>query len=110
DINREILSKENTRFVLHDSQGFEPGEVDNFQRVRDFIQTRNKMPDLKDKLHAIWICFATPVAGGRIFETGVEEFLKLKNGGALGDVPIIAVFTKFDELVDREDRNLDPDQ
>jgi hypothetical protein len=25
-------------------------------------------------------------------------------------VPIIAVFTKFDELVDREDRNLDPDE
>jgi hypothetical protein len=54
DINKEIFSEENPRFVLHDSQGFEPGEVDNFQRVRDFIQARNRMPNLKDKLHAIW--------------------------------------------------------
>ena len=30
------------------------------------------------------LCFEIPRAGGRIFETGVEEFLKLKTSGKLG--------------------------
>jgi hypothetical protein len=50
--------------------------------------------------------------GGRLLETGVESFLKLKTGGKLGNgrqshrhvaysisttpVPVIAVFTKYD--------------
>jgi hypothetical protein len=53
------------------------------------------------------LCFAIPTAGGRIFETGVEEFLNLKKRGELGKVPIIAVFTKYDKLYDREKRTLD---
>lgn len=73
------------------------------------------------------LCFATPAAGGRILETGVEELLKLKQDGSLGKgtcaprlsshmetnslllsiAPIIVVLTKYDELVDREDRLLD---
>ncbi|KIM30956.1 hypothetical protein M408DRAFT_327870 [Serendipita vermifera MAFF 305830] len=106
DIDTEIISKDNPRFVLHDSQGFEPGELTNYERVRDFIQSRNRKPDLKDKLHAIWLCCATPTAGGRILETGVEELLKLKKEGRLGEVPIIVVITKYDALVAREDRLL----
>ncbi|KIM19792.1 hypothetical protein M408DRAFT_30924 [Serendipita vermifera MAFF 305830] len=107
DINTEIISKDNPRFVLHDSQGFEPGELTNYGRVRNFIQSRNRKPDLKDKLHAIWLCFATPTAGGRVLEIGVENLLKLKEGGDLGKVPIIVVITKYDALVAREDRLLD---
>jgi hypothetical protein len=30
------------------------------------------------------LCFATPIAGGRILETGVENLLKLKQEGYLG--------------------------
>ncbi|KAE9387343.1 hypothetical protein BT96DRAFT_927670 [Gymnopus androsaceus JB14] len=107
DINTEIISNDNGQFVLHDSRGFEPGDLSNVQTVRKFIEGRNRMPELKNKLHAIWLCFAIPTAGGRIFETGVEEFLDLKKRGDLGKVPIIAVFTKYDELCDREERNLD---
>ena len=50
----EIFSKANEQFVLHDSKGFEAGEADNLQIVKDFIKRRNDMPDIKDKLHAIW--------------------------------------------------------
>ncbi|KAG8824273.1 hypothetical protein FRC19_002105 [Serendipita sp. 401] len=108
DIETEIFSEKNPQFVLHDSRGFEPGEEGSFQTVRDFIQTRDKMLALKDKLHAIWVCMAIPVSGGRLLEIGLELF-HLKNEGALGDVPMIAVFTKFDELVVREDRRHDAD-
>jgi hypothetical protein len=54
EINTEILSEDNDQFVLHDSQGLEPGEVENLEIVQRFIERRSKMPDIKDKLHAIW--------------------------------------------------------
>jgi len=54
DINEEITSEEIQRLVLHDSCGFEPGEVDNVQISRNFIQSRLQEPDLKDRLHAVW--------------------------------------------------------
>ena len=54
NINTEIISGDNEQFVLHDSQGFEPGEVNNFEIVKNFIERRSAMPDIKDKIHAIW--------------------------------------------------------
>ncbi|KAF5378284.1 hypothetical protein D9615_008717 [Tricholomella constricta] len=102
DINQEIFSQENDMFVLHDSLGFEPGEKTNFQIAKDFIKERNEMPQIKDKLHAIWLCFEIPTAGGRVIETGTEDFLSAKVEGELGDVPVIGVFTKYDKLVNSE--------
>lgn len=53
-IDKEFISSQNDRFVLHGSKGFEPGEQDNLKIVRDFIGHRRAMPDLKDQLHAVW--------------------------------------------------------
>ncbi|KAG5634985.1 hypothetical protein H0H81_000136 [Sphagnurus paluster] len=101
DINEELISELNERFVLHDSMGFEAGEEKNFIAVQNFIQERNAMRDVKDKLHAVWMCFQVPIAGGRVLETGDEYFLKAKADpkNPLGSVPIIAVFTQYDKLV-----------
>jgi hypothetical protein len=49
NINTEIIPHNNKHFVLHDSQGFEPGEEDNFEIVGDFIKSRDALPDIKDK-------------------------------------------------------------
>ncbi|KAL0947982.1 hypothetical protein HGRIS_010608 [Hohenbuehelia grisea] len=106
DINFEIESKDNPHFVVHDSQGLEPGEINNFKIATDFIERRKRMRELKDKLHAIWLCIEIPCAGARVFETGDESFIKLD----LGHVPVIVVFTKFDQLVDREEMKLSPDE
>jgi len=54
DINTEIIPTNNEYFVLHDSQGFEHGEGDNFSIVKEFIETRSAMTDVKDQIHAIW--------------------------------------------------------
>jgi len=54
NIDTEILSRDNNQFVLHDSKGFEPGEVNTFEIVRSFIQKREEMTEIKDKLHAVW--------------------------------------------------------
>ncbi|KZP27032.1 hypothetical protein FIBSPDRAFT_854364 [Athelia psychrophila] len=94
DINTPIISPDDPRFVLHDSQGFEPGETGNLKTVRDFILSRGDGVDVKDRVHAVWLCAEIPFAGGRVFETGDEEFLKLGL-----KVPIIVVFTKFDYLI-----------
>ncbi|RDB24104.1 hypothetical protein Hypma_008545 [Hypsizygus marmoreus] len=102
DIDEEIFSSTNDKFVLHDSRGFEPGEEHNVEIVQDFINQRSRQRDVKDKLHAVWLCFEIPTSGSRLFESGSERFLKMKINGELGDVPIIAVFTKFDELVSSE--------
>ncbi|KAG2126214.1 hypothetical protein DEU56DRAFT_892029 [Suillus clintonianus] len=107
NIDTEFISKQNDRFVLHDSKGFEPGEEGNLTVVQDFIQRRRSQPALKDQLHAIWLCFEIPRAGGRLLETGTEEFLTLKREGKLGNIPIVVVLTKYDMLIDRMNRTLD---
>ncbi|KAG2361097.1 hypothetical protein BDR07DRAFT_1410633 [Suillus spraguei] len=105
-IDQEFISPQNNRFVLHDSKGFEPGEKDNLETVRDFINRRRVMPSSKDQLHAVWLCFEIPRAGGRLLETGVERFLTSKREGELGDIPIVAIFTKYDTLLERAERTL----
>jgi len=110
DIDKEFSSDQNPRFVLHDSQGFEPGEINNFGIVKDFINRRSNAERLEDRLHAIWLCVAIPHAGGRVFEQGDEDFLQLD----LGEVPVIVVFTKYDVLVSvieqEVDENLDDEE
>jgi hypothetical protein len=87
--------------VLHDSQGFEAGEVENFNKVKSFIDRRRNMPQVKDRLHAVWyvsciihpkcpfdvpmfrLCLLIPRAGGRLIESGDEEFLKLPFGDSM---------------------------
>ncbi|KAG2746350.1 hypothetical protein P692DRAFT_20954934 [Suillus brevipes Sb2] len=103
-IDHEFISPQNDRFVLHDSKGFEPGSEDNLKTVRDFIDRRRAMPDLKDQLHVVWWGFHL---SGRLLETGMEQFLTSKRNGELGNTPIVVVFTKYDALLDRVERTLD---
>ncbi|KAJ6522255.1 hypothetical protein B0H19DRAFT_1203005 [Mycena capillaripes] len=77
NIEDEIISERNERFVLHDSMGFEPGQTQNFEAAKRFLESRAESVALKDRVHAIWLCIQIPHAGGRVFETGDAEFLKL---------------------------------
>lgn len=54
DIHKELYSETNTRFILHDSNGFEPGENDNLVVVKQFIEKRKNNVDIKEQLHAVW--------------------------------------------------------
>ncbi|KAF8062474.1 hypothetical protein FPV67DRAFT_1703291 [Lyophyllum atratum] len=103
DINTEIISPENPRFVLHDSQGFEPSEIANLEKVKSFIRSHGKEVPLKDRLHVVWLCIEVPFAGGRVFETGDEEFLKF---ASKAQAPVVVVFTKFDKLISRMEEDL----
>ncbi|KAI6166466.1 hypothetical protein EDD17DRAFT_1548652 [Pisolithus thermaeus] len=111
-IEKELISPENDRFILHDSRGFEPAEGSNYGVVRAFLEQRKRMPDVKDQLHAIWLCFQVPILkyGERLLEDGVEALLK-EGKEALGDTPTIVVFTKYDRLVSfvRKQKVKDPE-
>ena len=61
NINTAIIASENGRFVLHDSQGFEHGEGDNFRRVVDFLKVRKDMPNMRDQVHAVWYVFRSSI-------------------------------------------------
>ncbi|KAI6023128.1 hypothetical protein BKA83DRAFT_4273378 [Pisolithus microcarpus] len=95
-----LISPQNDRFILHDSQGFEPGEGCNYDTVTSFIEARKKKPHIKDQLHAVWFCFPVPIIqyGERLLEDGAETFLKQSNE-ALRNIPTVVVFTKYDRLV-----------
>ncbi|KAG6824246.1 hypothetical protein H0H92_007556, partial [Tricholoma furcatifolium] len=95
DINHEYKSSVNPRFILHDSQGFQHGSGGNFTKVEDFLQFRQKS-DLPEKIHAIWLCIETPLMGSRPLQKGDDAVLKLAKKF---NIPIIAVFTKYDLLV-----------
>ncbi|KAJ7059137.1 hypothetical protein C8F01DRAFT_274120 [Mycena amicta] len=122
DINEEIKSPQNDRFVLHDSKGFEPGDTNNLNTAKSFIESRSgpKVP-LNERVHAVWyvqcvvvvehfhhrrLCVQTPFAGGRIFETGDESFLELATSRK---IPVVVVFTQYDRLVSKEEENPDLD-
>ncbi|KAJ7235233.1 hypothetical protein C8J57DRAFT_1194924 [Mycena rebaudengoi] len=104
NINDEITSTQNERFVVHDSMGFEPGQLSNFEMAKEFLKSRSGDGiALKDRVHVIWLCMHVSVAGQRMFETGDEEFLKIASAFK---VPTVVVFTQFDKLVDRMEQDL----
>ncbi|KAH8986813.1 hypothetical protein EDB86DRAFT_2832575 [Lactarius hatsudake] len=107
DIQQEFVSPDNRFFVLHDSKGFEPGDLSNFDTVREFIRQRSR-PDLPlgERIHGLWLCTETPTAGGRVFETGDEKLLQFAHKD---QVPIVIVFTQYDRLVRTKEAELRED-
>ncbi|KAG2070490.1 hypothetical protein BDR04DRAFT_1155522 [Suillus decipiens] len=100
NIDTEFVAPDNERFVLHDSQGFESGDNKCFTVAKEFINRRRKMPKLQDQIHAVWLCLPIPHADGRLLESGVEEFLRLRKE-ILDNIPVIVVFTKYDVFADK---------
>ncbi|KAH9033826.1 hypothetical protein EDB85DRAFT_1890099 [Lactarius pseudohatsudake] len=107
DIQQGFVSQDNQFFVLHDSQGFEPGDLSNFETVRQFIRQRSgpEVP-LGERIHALWLCTETPTACGRVFETGDEKLLQFAHKD---QVPIVIVFTHYDQLVRTKEAELRKD-
>ncbi|KAJ3517597.1 hypothetical protein NLJ89_g414 [Agrocybe chaxingu] len=96
NIAHEYTSDSNPRFILHDSQGFEPGSEKTWDTVKKFIRDKcEEGLEAKDRLHAIWLCIETPRTGSRLMQTGDEKLLELANELK---VVVIIVFTKYDIL------------
>ncbi|KAJ6471421.1 GTP-binding protein [Mycena sanguinolenta] len=94
DIENQLIFKSNRQFIFHDSRGFESGSTDEIQKVKDFIAARAAANSLGDQLHAIWYCMPTDT--NRPVLSVDEHFFK---DFGTGKVPVIAIFTKFDGLI-----------
>ncbi|KAJ7739368.1 hypothetical protein B0H16DRAFT_1568696, partial [Mycena metata] len=104
DINYEIISPQNKRFVLHDSMGFEAGDVENLITVKSFLESRSGQDiALRDRVHVIWLCIQVPYAGGRVLEHGDEELLKIASEKK---IPVVVVFTQYDMLLASVEMNI----
>jgi len=98
DIEKEMEFKDNKLFVVHDSEGFEAGQEDEFQVVVNFIRSRNLKENINERLHAIWYCLTT---NSRPIQQSEELFFSVKH-----EVPIVAIFTKFDLFVEDQLQDL----
>ena len=54
DINDELILKNHSGYVFHDSRGFEAGGEDELKTVQEFVKHKSQMGRLRDRLHAIW--------------------------------------------------------
>ena len=48
------LTYPGSNFIFHDSRGIEAGSEDELEIIKNFIQTREQLADLKKQLHVIW--------------------------------------------------------
>jgi len=94
DIENEMIFKSNPQFVFHDSRGFECGSIDETKIVQDFIKKRGESTEMAQQLHAIWYCLPTDT--DRPILAADETFFQQRG---TGNVPVIAIFTKFDSLI-----------
>ncbi|KAH8983752.1 hypothetical protein EDB92DRAFT_1889710 [Lactarius akahatsu] len=104
DIAHEYTSDTNPRFILHDSQGFEPGSLEQWEVMEAFIRDKcDERLEPKDRLHAIWLCIETPCTGSRLMQTADEKVLELATDLK---VAVIIVFTKYDILFNEHHRKV----
>ena len=61
DINTAIIANDNGRVVLHNSQGFEYREDENFKKVVDFLKARKDMSNVRDQVHAVWYVYRSSI-------------------------------------------------
>ncbi|KAF8499786.1 hypothetical protein F5888DRAFT_1611153, partial [Russula emetica] len=108
-IDYEITYPSSPRFVFHDSRGIEAGAESDchgteageghdssklrIEYIQKFIDDRAQQTRIEDHLHAIWFCMPmdTPRVPSDEFELAFLE----------KTVPVIAVLTKYEALVDR---------
>lgn len=89
-IDYEITYPSNPDFVFHDSRGMEAGSDEEVDKLIKFMAQRAKKAHLKDKLHVIWYCL--PIDNDRPLSKAEMQFFEQ----GTGDVPVIAIFTKFE--------------
>ena len=53
-INEEFTSPHNEHLIIHDSEGYEPGNEENFDILEKFITERSQLEPIAERLHAIW--------------------------------------------------------
>ncbi|KAH9165485.1 GTP-binding protein [Lactarius sanguifluus] len=91
-IDDELVFSNHTGYVFHDSRGIESASTYELGILQSFIQRKCGERRLGDRLHAIWYC--VPMDNQRP-ELDLRFF---KDICPDPNVPVIAVFTKYDQF------------
>ncbi|KAF8262506.1 hypothetical protein EI94DRAFT_678588 [Lactarius quietus] len=110
-IDDELVFSNHQGYVFHDSRGIESGSIEELGILQDFIRRKCGERKLRDRLHAIWYCVPMDNHRPQLDLKFYKDICPDQN------VPVIAVFTKYDQflrnvemhLVDYPDESLDSD-
>ncbi|KAH9956386.1 hypothetical protein BGW80DRAFT_255615 [Lactifluus volemus] len=91
-IEDELVFSNHDSYVFHDSRGFESGGDKELKIVQKFVREKSGERRLASRLHAIWYCI--PMDNQRP-ELDLKHF---KDICPDQNVPVIAVFTKYDQF------------
>ncbi|KDR76573.1 hypothetical protein GALMADRAFT_267622 [Galerina marginata CBS 339.88] len=106
NIRHSFTFKSNPGFIFHDSPGFEAGGEEELKDVMTFIQQCSKAKNVDDQIHVIWFCFDPDVSRPLL---PLEK--KFFNEDRAWNVPIVAIFMKFDDLITQVlDRKKKPEE
>ncbi|KAF8260846.1 hypothetical protein EI94DRAFT_1811174 [Lactarius quietus] len=92
-IEDELVLSNHDGYIFHDSCGFEAGSDQELRIVQEFIRKKSGETRLRDRIHAIWYC--VPMDNQRP-ELDLRHF---KDICPDQNVPVIAVFTKYDQFL-----------
>ncbi|KAF8256979.1 hypothetical protein EI94DRAFT_1761542 [Lactarius quietus] len=101
DIDDQIVFSNHNGYIFHDSCGFEAGSDQELRVVQEFIRKRSGKEDLQDRIHVIWYC--VPMDNQRP-ELDLRHFKDICPDHT---VPVIAVFTKYDQFVRNVEMHLE---
>ncbi|KAH9176741.1 hypothetical protein EDB89DRAFT_2240495, partial [Lactarius sanguifluus] len=91
-IDDQLVFSNHTGYIFHDSRGIESASTYELKILQNFIQSKCRERRLGDRLHAIWYC--VPMDNQR-----PELDLRFFKGICPDqNVPVIAVFTKYDQF------------
>ncbi|KAH9052332.1 GTP-binding protein [Lactarius vividus] len=91
-IDDELVFSNHKGYVFHDSCGIESGGTEELQVLQNFIRRKSRERRLENRLHAIWYCVPMDNQRPQLDLKFFQNICPDRN------VPVIAVFTKFDQF------------
>ncbi|RYC65740.1 hypothetical protein CHU98_g413 [Xylaria longipes] len=100
NVEEEITWKNRPDLIIHDSRGFEAGEVAEFDVVENFLKKKSKETELAQRLHVIWFC--VEASSTRMKQASTEKLFQAISQYA-DDIPVVVIATKKDNYLSIEE-------
>ncbi|KAI9452691.1 hypothetical protein BJY52DRAFT_1418599 [Lactarius psammicola] len=92
-IDDELEFSNHRGYVFHDSRGIESGSKEELEILQEFIRRKCRQRKLRFRLHAIWFCVPMDNQRPQLDLKFFKDICPDQN------VPVIAVFTKYDQFL-----------
>ncbi|TQN63661.1 Translocase of chloroplast 90, partial [Colletotrichum shisoi] len=89
-------SDQHPGIIIHDSEGFQAGNKKELAVFKKFLRKRAESKELRDQLHAIWLCIDTDT--DRPVQSALANVLQEVSKSAPG-TPLVIVGTKKDKFL-----------